>query len=122
MKLIASLAGAALVVAPAAAVMLVSPAAVDAQTSAPSSASVCLNARNIQRTEAKDDRTIDFYMRDGKVWRNTLRQNCPMLKTSPFSQVLNSGDLICANQQFIHVLQTGDTCALGDFTPLPAQR
>lgn len=108
------LAAATLILASSAAFVLGSAAAVDSKTSA-TSASVCLNVRDIQRTEAKDDRTIDFYMRDGRVWRNTLRQLCPMLRTSPFSQVLKSGDLVCGNQQFIHVLQTGDMCALGDF-------
>jgi hypothetical protein len=111
------LAAVTLILASSAAFVLGSSAAVDPQATA-RSGSVCLNVRNIQRTEAKDDRTIDFYMRDGTVWRNTLRQLCPMLRTSPFKQVLNSGDLVCANQQFIQVLQTGDMCALGDFVPL----
>jgi hypothetical protein len=84
-------------------------------------ASVCLNTRDIQRTEPKDDRTIDFYMRDGKVWRNTLRQICPMLKTSAYTQVLQN-DQVCSNAQFIHVFQTGNTCTLGDFTRVDTQR
>ena len=113
MSLIASLAGAAL--------LLASSAAVGVQAPASSPGTVCLNVRNIQRTEVQDDRTILFHMRDGKVWQNRLRQVCPMLKTSPWTQVLHS-DQVCANQQFIHVAQTGDTCALGDFTPLAAQR
>jgi hypothetical protein len=113
------LAASALVLASSAAFVLGSAAAVDTKSTA-KSGNVCLNVQNIQRTEAKDDRTIDFYMRDGTVWRNSLRQLCPMLRTSPFRQVLNSGDLVCGNQQFIQVLQTGDMCALGDFTPLPA--
>jgi len=113
MNLFAPFAGAALVLAAS--------AAVGVQAPAPPGASVCLNVRNVQRTEVQDDRTILFHMRDGKVWQNRLRQLCPMLKTSPWTQVLHS-DQICANQQFIHVTQTGNTCSLGDFTPLPAQR
>jgi hypothetical protein len=107
MNLIAPLAGAALVLA--------SSAAIDAQAPAAPPATVCLNVNNIQRTEVQDDRTILFHMRDGKVWINTLRRVCPMLKTSPYTQVLHN-DQVCSNQQFIHVTQTGDTCALGDFT------
>lgn len=84
-------------------------------------ATVCLNVNEIQRTEATDDRTLLFHMRNGKVWRNTLRTVCPMLKTSPYTQVLN-GSLVCANAQFIHVALTGSDCALGDFTPAPADR
>ena len=89
---------------------------------APSPANVCINVRDIQRTEIPDDRTIIFHMRDGKVWSNRLKTVCPMLTVSPFTQVLHSGDLVCSNQQFIHVNLTGDDCVLGEFTPVPAQR
>ena len=88
-----------------------------AQSPAPNPDRVCLNIRDVQRTETPDDRTILFHMRNGQVWRNTLKQVCPMLRTSPYSQVLRNGDLVCSNQQFIEVLQTGNTCILGDFTP-----
>jgi hypothetical protein len=55
-------------------------------------------------------------MRDGKVWRNTLRAPCPNLKFEhAFSQTVSGGQ-ICANQQLIRVQQTGNFCALGDFT------
>ena len=93
-----------------------------AQAVATRPANVCLNVRDIQRTETPDDRTIIFHMRNGKVWTNRLRTVCPMLKVSPFAQVLHSGDLVCSNQQFIHVMLTGDDCVLGEFTPLTEQR
>jgi len=98
----------------------IGPAVAQAPASAPSR--VCLNLRDIERTETPDDRTILFHMRDGKIWRNTLRQNCPMLRTSPWAQVIQGGDMVCSNQQFIHVLQTGNTCTLGDFAPLASER
>jgi hypothetical protein len=110
MNRIASFTTAALLLAPA--------AAIPVQAAETGSGKVCLNATQIQRTEVPDDRTIIFHMRDGKVWRNTLKTVCPMLKVSPYSQKLN-GDLVCSNQQFIHVLLTGNDCVLGDFTPLP---
>jgi hypothetical protein len=75
---------------------------------------VCLNVTQIQSTEVPDDRTIIFHMRDGKIWRSALKAVCPMLKISAYSQILN-GDLVCSNQQFIHVLMTGNDCVLGDF-------
>jgi hypothetical protein len=112
MNLLPAFAGAALVLAVSA------PAQVPAP---PAQSSLCISARNIQRTEVRDDQTILFHMRDGKVFQNRLRQICPMLKTSPYTQVLHS-DQVCANQQFIHVTQTGDTCALGDFTLVSAPR
>ena len=114
MKLVAPLAGAAFVLAS-------SVDLVGAQAPAPSPATVCLNVRNIHRTEVQDDRTILFHMRDGRVWQNKLRRICPMLKTSPYTQVLHN-DQVCSNQQFIHVTQTGDTCPLGDFTPVDSSR
>ena len=112
MNLLPAFAGAALVLAASA------PAEVPAP---PAQSSLCINSRNIQRTEVQDDQTILFHMRDGRVWQNKLRRVCPMLKTSPFTQVLHS-DQVCANQQFIHVTQTRDTCALGDFTLINAPR
>ena len=89
-----------------------------AQAPTPSSGTVCLNLRDIQRTEVQDDRTILFHMRNGGIWQNSLRQICPMLKTSPWTQVLHGVDQVCSNQQFIHVIQTGNTCSLGEFTPV----
>jgi hypothetical protein len=112
MNLLPALAGAVVVLAASAPADLSAP---------PSESSVCINARNIQRTEVQDDQTILFHMRDGKVFQNRLRQICPMLKTSPYTQVLHS-DQICSNQQFIHVTQTGNTCSLGDFTLVSAPR
>ena len=105
---------------PVAALLLASSASADAQPAAPRQANVCLNVSDIRRSEVPDDRTIIFHMRDGKVWRNSLKTVCPMLKTSPFTQVLRSGDLMCANQQIIRVMQTGNDCVLGEFTPVAA--
>jgi hypothetical protein len=82
---------------------------------------VCLKLQDIQRSEVLDDRTIVYHMRDGKVWRNTLRRACPMLKNSPYTVVAGT-DLICSNQQFIHLALTGDDCPLGEFTSMPAER
>jgi len=89
-----------------------------AQPAASRPANVCINARDIDHTETPDDKTILFHMRGGKIWRNTLKTVCPMLKVSPFTEVLHSGDLVCANQQFIKLSLTGDQCVLGDFTPV----
>jgi hypothetical protein len=102
-------------------VLLVSSSGI-AQAPASSPGTVCLNLREIQRTEVQDDRTILFHMRNGAIWQNRLRQICPMLKTSPWTQVLHGADQVCSNQQFIHVIQTGDTCSLGAFTPVSTGR
>jgi hypothetical protein len=78
----------------------------------------CLNASLIAGTGVIDENTIIYRMNNGKVWKNTLRTSCPNLKfAGGFSEVIRS-DEICANQQFIAVLGTGNTCQLGDFSPV----
>lgn len=104
-----------------AALLLASSAPAYPQAAASRPANVCLNVQDIQRAETPDDRTIIFHMRDGKVWSNRLKTVCPMLKISPYTQVLHSGNQVCSNQQFIHVMLTGDQCVLGEFTPLAAE-
>lgn len=98
-----------------ASLLLVSPAL--AAETAPPPAKVCLNVNDIQRTEIVDDRTIFFHLYGGKIWRNRLKTVCPMLKVSPYTEKL-IGDLVCSNQQFIHLTLTGNDCELGEFTPV----
>jgi len=76
----------------------------------------CLEASLVDSTGVIDDRTILFHMRNGTVWKNTLRQSCANLKfRRGFSEVVRSG-VICANKQIISVLGTKNTCQLGDST------
>jgi hypothetical protein len=94
-----------------------------AQTlSPPQTVGVCLNGPDITYTQTPNDQTVVFHMRDGKVWRNTLRTPCPNLKFQhAFSEPIRSAQ-ICANQQIIRVQQTGNFCALGDFTLIGSPR
>ena len=91
------------------------------EAAAPSGANVCLNSRDVDHTQVLNDKAILFHLRDGAIWRNDLRTACPMLSVSPYSEKLTT-DLICANQQFIHVALTGDDCALGTFTQVAPHR
>jgi hypothetical protein len=76
----------------------------------------CLMASLVDGTGVIDENTVIFRMKDGTVWKNTLRQSCPNLKFAQgFSEVIRS-DEICANQQIIHVLGTGNVCQLGAFS------
>ena len=78
---------------------------------------VCLNVTEIQNTQAVDNRTILFRMRNGDVWRNTLAFRCPELTgfgSGGWSQKLHT-DWVCANVQHI-TTQTGMVCRLGQFT------
>jgi len=72
----------------------------------------CLNVRNIKNTSVRDVSTIDFEMRDRKVYRNTLSSPCNQLKFSAFGYHARSGQ-ICARQAIR--LDKGGTCMLGDF-------
>ena len=83
---------------------------------------VCIDGADISYTSEPDDQTIVFHMNNGRVWRNTLRQTCPNLKfEQAFSEVIRGGE-ICANEQIIRVHETGNICALGDFTLVSAPR
>ena len=82
----------------------------------------CVPLRNIRETRVRDDRTIDFVMRNGKVYRNDLGIACPRLgfeRRFLFKTTIGS---VCAVDT-ITVLETsnlspGPTCGLGKFQPV----
>jgi hypothetical protein len=82
-------------------------------------ASNCLWTYQIDHTHVVNPRTVLFYMKNGKVWTNTLKGPCPGLEFHGFSYVTHS-DQICSNAVPIRVIETGEVCALGPFTPGPA--
>lgn len=97
-------------------------AAVSAQPAAPANPPVCLRLdmpKNIDHTHVVDDRTVLFYMRDGKIWKNTLKSPCPGLLFHGFSFLTHYPE-VCSNAQGIQVLVTGQVCSLGEFTPYQA--
>jgi hypothetical protein len=71
---------------------------------------------NLDHTHVVDRQTILFYMRDGKVWKNTLRTPCMGLLFHGFEFVTHQ-DEVCSNAQSIRVITTGEVCQLGPFTP-----
>src|SRR5215467_4285032 len=88
----------------------------EADSTAGAAGPACLQASLVDSTGVIDDRTILFHMRNGTVWKNTLRESCPNLQFQRgFSQIVR-GDEICANKQVISVLGTHNPCQLGDFT------
>ena len=59
---------------------------------------VCLTVRNIADSQAsKDGTSITFKMRDGELWHNDLKGNCPDLWFNGFSMVEHT-DTICENE------------------------
>jgi hypothetical protein len=56
-------------------------------------------------------------MKNGKMWLNTLKANCPGLKFEDGFSWTIRGDTVCENLQTIQVLRRGNSCLLGAFTP-----
>ena len=78
---------------------------------------ICLNVTEILRSQAVDNRTIIYHMKDGKVWRNTLAAPCPELvsfSAGAYSQKMHT-DYLCGYTQTITVA-SGMVCRLGEFT------
>lgn len=97
--------------------LAVSPAAAGETAPAkPAKKSLCLRVRDIDHTHVVDKNTILFYMRGGKIWKNTLLQPCPGLMWHGFTEVTHDGT-ICSNMHRIQILVTGQVCLLGRFTP-----
>jgi hypothetical protein len=70
----------------------------------------------IPRTKVLDPQHVLFYTRGGQVWLNTLKAPCPGLMFHGFDVVAGQGE-ICSNAAAIRVIQSGQTCTLGPFTP-----
>jgi hypothetical protein len=82
----------------------------------------CVPIHSIRETRVRDDRTIDFYMVGGKVYRNTLPDSCPELGFEERFGYETSIDQLC-NVDIIHVLHDsppmrGASCGLGQFQPI----
>jgi hypothetical protein len=78
---------------------------------------ICFSPREIDSTKPISDREIVFKMRNGKMWLNTLKANCPGLKFEDGFSWNIRGDTVCENLQAITVLRRGNSCLLGAFTP-----
>jgi hypothetical protein len=84
----------------------------------------CVQIRSIRETKVIDNRTIDFRMNGGKVYRNTLSHSCPGLssheafsyRTSQSS--LCSVDIIRVLNNYGSRLEEGAGCGLGKFQPM----
>jgi hypothetical protein len=83
----------------------------------PAVAGVCLNVRSIKSSDvSKDGSAITFKMSDGKVWYNKLAGKCPDLSFNGFAWTVHT-DEVCDNEPGLRVLQSGQVCSLGKFTP-----
>jgi hypothetical protein len=83
---------------------------------APAPAKICINIHDIVHSSPQDDgASLDFVMRDGTVWRNTLQGQCPDLKWNGFVWSTLGDTQVCENGQSLRVIQSGAICLLGKF-------
>jgi hypothetical protein len=84
----------------------------------------CLTVSRIRGTDALDDQTIIFRLRNRQVYRNTLPNKCPgllredriMFETR--TSQLCSVDTITVLEEFGVGFRPGFTCRLGQFVPM----
>ena len=70
----------------------------------------------IPRTKVLDPQHILFFTRGGQVWMNRLHTPCRGLMFHGFDVIGFQGE-ICSNAAAIRVIESGETCQLGAFTP-----
>jgi hypothetical protein len=85
----------------------------------------CVQTSLIEDTRVWNDEVIDFRMRNGVTYRNTLPNRCPTLGyQARFAYRTSTGQL--CRQDTITVLQSGSlpgpTCGLGPFQPVTIAR
>lgn len=85
----------------------------------------CLTGSQIDQTRVLDNRTIDFILRNGQVFRNMLPNSCPGLGVAQAFQYDTQTPQVC-NVDVIRVFQQGPgprfgaSCPLGMFQPMKA--
>ena len=84
----------------------------------------CIPIGQTRSTSVRDDRTIDFQINGGRIYRNVLPNSCPGLGFEKrFSYVtslsqLCSVDIITVLWNQGGALQPGASCGLGKFQPM----
>ena len=84
----------------------------------------CVNLSQIRSTKVIDNSTIDFHMTGKKIYRNSLPQSCPGLKSEDRFSYRTSISQLCS-VDFVRVLHDqggqlieGAGCGLGKFQPV----
>lgn len=87
------------------------------------SAENCISLNRIRNTRVHDDRTIDFHMSGGRIYRNILPYECNGLGFEESFSYRTSLSRLCSTD-IITVLRTagggfsGPSCGLGQFEPI----
>lgn len=79
----------------------------------------CIPLTAIRQTQVRNDRTIDFEMRDGRVMRNTLPHGCPQLGFEEKFSYSTSLSQLCSTDIITVLISPGTSrgasCGLGQF-------
>jgi len=82
----------------------------------------CISTSRINRTVVHDDYTIDFVMKGGDVYRNTLPARCPQLGFEERIAYEVSSSQLCSPETIAVITagapRGGPRCSLGKFTPV----
>ena len=88
----------------------------------------CVSLNQIRSSRVHDDRTIDFEMTGGRVYRNTLPNRCPGLGAEESFTYETSLSQLCS-VDIIYVLdrsgggvRRGAGCGLGSFVPVELEK
>lgn len=81
----------------------------------------CIRPTDISSQKIVSDQEIQFTLRNGDIWSNKLPHACSGLKFEQGFSWEVTGNMVCSNQQTIHVQNAGTPCQLGAFTKLPPQ-
>jgi hypothetical protein len=83
------------------------------------SGKVCISTLQIKKQSVLSDQDIKFEMNNGDVWLNHLPSRCSGLKSQGGFAWNVHNATVCSNQEIIHVLDDGPSCAIGEFTKQP---
>jgi uncharacterized protein DUF6491 len=78
----------------------------------------CVLLRDIDHTKVQSDRVVDFVMRNGEVYRNTLPNSCPTLGFNEKFSYRTTGSQLCSIDTitvFDNSGVRGASCGLGSF-------
>lgn len=82
----------------------------------------CVQTSMIQQMQVRSDKVIDFQMRNGKVYRNTLASACPRLGFEQRIAYRSTNSQLCSIDMITVLtgpgISPGASCGLGEFQPV----
>ena len=93
---------------------------------APGKQENCVQIQNIREALVRDDKTIDFILRDGRTLRNSLPYACSGLGFEKAFSYATSLSQLCSVDIITVInqgggIRSGASCGLGKFAPVAAE-